>query len=255
MLVRRLFVLAAVAVAAALQTAAAAPPYPACTLDYAQPGDQAGATESTPTAAWENATPANRSTPAVALKRERFRAGKKNGIGISDVLYWSLRKATGGMVQLERSIPVPPARIRLRGAKPAPPSGPYEAHIERAARDYRLSPGLIRSVIAVESSGDARAVSSKRAKGLMQLTDSTAEMLGVRNVFDPKENIRGGACYLRQLLDRFDGDLRVALAAYNAGPGAVERHGGIPPFEETRAYVARVLEAYANQSGGKHALR
>jgi Rod binding domain-containing protein len=111
--------------------------------------------------------------------------------------------------------------------------------IDKAAQETGLDSALIRSVIQTESNGDPNAVSPTGAKGLMQLVDSTAQELCVRDPFDPDENIRAGSRYLKQMLDRF-GDLKLALAAYNAGPGNVEKHGGMPPFEETRHYVERV---------------
>jgi soluble lytic murein transglycosylase-like protein len=111
-------------------------------------------------------------------------------------------------------------------------------------KESKLDPALLYAVITQESGGNPGEVSSKGAKGLMQLMDGTARELGVGNSFDPRQNILGGARYLRQMLDRFGGDLRLALAAYNAGPGAVERHGAVPPFAETQQYVNRVLEHY-----------
>ncbi len=128
----------------------------------------------------------------------------------------------------------------------------YENIIQDTAKRYNLSPQLIKSVIAVESGGNHRAVSSAGAKGLMQLIDSTANYVGVCNVFDPVENIEGGAKYLREMLDRFDGNLELALAAYNAGPGNVIKYNGIPPFRETKNYIAKVkryLFLFNNNSG------
>jgi soluble lytic murein transglycosylase-like protein len=117
----------------------------------------------------------------------------------------------------------------------------YGHHIKRAAEANSLDPALLVSVIKAESNGDAGAVSRAGAKGLMQLIDSTATEQGVKRVFDPSENIAGGARYLRELLDRF-GDTKLALAAYNAGPGNVAKYGGVPPFKETESYVNKVLD-------------
>lgn len=117
----------------------------------------------------------------------------------------------------------------------------YGPAIQAAASDSGVSENLIRAVIIQESGGDARAVSAKGAKGLMQLMDATAEELGVRNPFNPVENIRAGAKYLAGLLREFKGDLELALASYNAGMGTVKRYGGIPPYSETRAYVKEVM--------------
>jgi len=100
---------------------------------------------------------------------------------------------------------------------------------------------LIYAVIRQESGYDPYAVSHKGAKGLMQLMPATAKRFGVKDVFDPAENVQGGVKYLRQLLDRYDGDRRLALAAYNAGEGAVDRFGGVPPYRETQDYVDRIV--------------
>lgn len=119
-----------------------------------------------------------------------------------------------------------------------------EALIDEASKVQRLSPALIKAVIRAESNFNPRAVSSAGAQGLMQLMPATAEDLRLGNPFDPEENIQGGTRYLRYLLDRFDQDLSLAIAAYHAGPGTVSRHGGVPPIEKTKHYLKKVLRFY-----------
>jgi hypothetical protein len=109
---------------------------------------------------------------------------------------------------------------------------------------YRLDPDLVNSVIKAESGFNVRAVSPKGAQGLMQLMPGTASQLGVPNTFDPQANVEGGTRYLRELLERYNFDLVKALAAYNAGPQRVEQFGGVPPYYETRAYVARIVKDF-----------
>lgn len=116
----------------------------------------------------------------------------------------------------------------------------FDEIIARQAKANGLETALLRAVIQAESNFDPRAMSPQGAMGLMQLMPATAAALGVSDPFDPEQNIAGGARYLRQQLDRF-GDLSLALAAYNAGPGNVARYHGLPPFPETQAYVSRVL--------------
>jgi soluble lytic murein transglycosylase-like protein len=122
------------------------------------------------------------------------------------------------------------------------------AKIEEMLREvsarYHVDPALIRAVIETESNWNSSAVSRKGALGLMQLVPETAQQLGVENAFDPKQNLDGGVRYLRLLLERYNGDLDKALAAYNAGPGAVDRAGGVPRYSETRAYVQKVTASY-----------
>ena len=125
---------------------------------------------------------------------------------------------------------------------PAPPRTPYEDLIIEAAKIYSLDPRLIRSVVQVESAFNPRAVSPGGAKGLMQLRPSLARELGVHNPFDPRQSIMGGACLLRRLIDMHQGDIRLALASYNAGPRSVARYGGVPPFQETRDYIKRIID-------------
>ena len=121
---------------------------------------------------------------------------------------------------------------------------PYHQDIMQASGKYQMDPALVYAVISQESAGNPTVVSKSGAKGLMQLMDGTASELGVQNSFDPKQNIEGGTKYLRQQIDRFGGDLKLALAAYNAGPGAVSRYGGIPPYKETTEYVDKVMAYY-----------
>ncbi|MBI4611849.1 MAG: transglycosylase SLT domain-containing protein [Candidatus Rokubacteria bacterium] len=123
----------------------------------------------------------------------------------------------------------------------------YGAAIRQAAERYGVEPGLVEALIGVESAFDPWAVSRKGARGLMQLMPETAVALGVRNSFNPLQNIEGGVRYLRYLLDRYGGNLPLALAAYNAGPRVVEGYRGIPPYPETWLYVRRVIELYRNR--------
>ncbi len=118
---------------------------------------------------------------------------------------------------------------------------PFENHIREAAKAHKVESALIQAVIAAESGGNPNAESPKNAKGLMQLIDSTAAEMGVKNPFNPQDNIQGGTKYLAKLLDKFNGNYRLALAAYNAGPTAVEKYNDIPPYDETRNYVDKVL--------------
>jgi soluble lytic murein transglycosylase-like protein len=124
-------------------------------------------------------------------------------------------------------------------------AGRYDSIIEKAAIAASVEPNLLRAVIVVESGFNSRAVSKRGAMGLMQLMPATATRFGVSNPYDPLQNVHAGARYLKFLIDRFGQDVRLALAAYNAGEDAVDRNGGqIPPFSETMAYVPRVLKIY-----------
>lgn len=129
----------------------------------------------------------------------------------------------------------------------APIIGEYDHIISTKSYKYNIEPAIIKAVITAESNWDPKAISHKGAIGLMQLMPTTAEDMLVSNPFDPEENIEGGTRYLRHLLDRFNGDLDLALAAYNAGPGRVERSGGIPKIPETVQYVKKVNKLYSGK--------
>jgi soluble lytic murein transglycosylase-like protein len=137
-----------------------------------------------------------------------------------------------------------PATAPSRAAAPAPPVVDLNQVVNSASAAYHLDPDLVNSVIHAESGFNARAISPKGAQGLMQLMPSTANELGVNNAFNPQQNVGGGSRYLRELLERYNFDLVKALAAYNAGPERVDQYHGVPPFRETRAYVARIIKDY-----------
>ncbi len=153
------------------------------------------------------------------------------------------------------SLPVPVPALPETSASTlapseAPKSGsakaavPLNQVVNIASATYHLDPDLVNSVIHAESGFNAHAVSPKGARGLMQLMPGTASKLGVDDAFDPQSNVTGGSRYLRELLERYNFDLVKALAAYNAGPKRVEQYRGVPPFRETRAYVARIVHEY-----------
>ncbi|MCW5636233.1 MAG: transglycosylase SLT domain-containing protein [Rubrivivax sp.] len=152
--------------------------------------------------------------------------------------------------------PAPPALAPVAAVPGAAPAGgvpqiprpllerapiAISSYVQLVAPEYRLEPALVLAVMAAESNFDPMAVSPKNAQGLMQLIPETGRRFGVRSLLDPAQNIRGGMAYLRWLLAYFEGDLTLALAAYNAGEGAVERYLGVPPFAETRNYVLKIL--------------
>lgn len=186
-------------------------------------------------------------------------------------VYFTDKPMSGSQIKLEwmRSIRATPdylttplrtlARLR-EPSKDAPnPSksqnkkrGEYDSLIRETASRYRLHPELLHAVVQTESAYKADAVSSAGAAGLMQLMPDTARRYGVRDIWDPRENVIGGASYLRDLLDMFDNDLRLALAAYNAGENAVLRYGNqIPPYAETQDYVRKVIGSLRVRLGPK----
>lgn len=126
----------------------------------------------------------------------------------------------------------------------------YEGIIVQASQRFKVDPSLVKALIKAESDFDNRAVSNKGAQGLMQLMPETANAMEVANPFSPEENIFGGTRYLSLLLERFESDEILALAAYNAGPEVVESYGGVPPFPETESFVAKVLDYYERYKSG-----
>jgi len=189
------------------------------------------------------------------------RAAKQDHARATEVLLMMGRPAGGhaGCVLSDgRDLyPAPRSRRRLAGCRggkgcPAVRIGPHPAKgkvarmVRKLAPTYRLDPNLVLAVVEAESNFNPHALSPKNAQGLMQLIPSTAERFGVDDVWDPEQNLRGGMAYLRWLMKSFGGDVRLVLAAYNAGEGAVERYGGIPPYAETEGYVTRILRRLGN---------
>jgi soluble lytic murein transglycosylase-like protein len=162
------------------------------------------------------------------------------GTGTADI--YAIRNPDGTVSFTD--VPTGPGYSLIIRTDP-PPQPAWREVVHRESERFGLDPQLIRAVIRVESNEDPKAISSKGAQGLMQLMPDTARELGVRDAFRPHENVRGGITYLASLIERFRGRLDLALAAYNAGPGAVERHGGIPPYPETQEFVRKVLDIYS----------
>jgi soluble lytic murein transglycosylase-like protein len=138
----------------------------------------------------------------------------------------------------------PPAPVMVRTRPLSPEQAQVAALVNRLAPNYGLQPALVLAVIDAESGFNSQARSAKNAQGLMQLIPATAERFGVRDPYDPVQNLQGGMAYLRWLLAYFQGDVRLTLAGYNAGEGAVVRYGGVPPYAETQAYVDKITRNY-----------
>jgi soluble lytic murein transglycosylase-like protein len=159
------------------------------------------------------------------------------------VLHFTNAPTHGGYRRVMRDGAPPRASVSVLGD--------YDEAIRSASDRHSIDADLVRAVIKAESDFNSNARSRKGAMGLMQLMPDTARLHNVLNAFDPVDNIEGGVRHLRMLLERYQGDLTLSLAAYNAGSGAVEKHGGIPPFAETREYVRRVLRFYEAFRGGR----
>lgn len=165
------------------------------------------------------------------------------------VIHFTNKPSTPRYADMQRVSYIPDSSHRTRSVNPAR----FSPLIEQAAREHQIDKGLLHAVITVESGYDPQAVSHRGAVGLMQLMPQTARRYGVKNLYDPAQNIQGGARYLRDLMGKFDNDLILTLAAYNAGEAAVTRHGNrIPPYRETWSYVPKVLDIYRrHQPAGK----
>jgi soluble lytic murein transglycosylase-like protein len=155
----------------------------------------------------------------------------------------------GGLIEVPADAILSVEREDVFPAKPPdpPPTGPFGSLIRAAAEKHGVDEKLIEHVIAVESNFNPRATSRKQALGLMQLLPRTAARFSVANAFDPAQNIEAGTRYLKELLDRYSGNLPLALAAYNAGPEMVERYRGVPPFPETQKYVRQITARLAQE--------
>jgi hypothetical protein len=171
-------------------------------------------------------------------------------------LHFTSREQVGDMMRLtipggrvdvpaDQIVSIEPEDVFVANPAPPAPTGPFGDLIRAAAAKHGVDEYLITCVIAEESNFNPRAISPKLAAGLMQLLPSTASRFAVRDVFDPAENIDAGTRYLKELLDHYRGDMKLALAAYNAGPEMVTKYGGIPPYNETRNYVKHITARYA----------
>lgn len=186
-------------------------------------------------------------TPSARAEYVVLRSGQRLAVTgyqlVGDTYKLTLR---GGSAELPASevIAIEPEEVFQSEKKPAIEGIPFSDFIASAAKNHSVDADLIVSVITAESKFNPKAVSRKNARGLMQLLPETATRLGVTNIFDPQQNIEGGTRYLRELLDRYHGDLALTLAAYNAGPQRVEQYKTIPPYRETISYVRRVQKTY-----------
>lgn len=169
------------------------------------------------------ATPTSSAGRFQQLVEEALERAKSQGFQTPPSDFGSLQSVTGAYV-------LPPERV--------------DALVAQNAQQWSVDPALVKAIIANESGFNANATSPAGAQGLMQLMPGTAAGLGVKDSYDPAQNVYGGTRYIKGLLDRFKGDVKLAVAAYNAGPGAVDKYGGVPPYRETQNYVSAVLDSY-----------
>jgi len=172
-------------------------------------------------------------------------------LGVSEDNYIEVEpKDIAGVEQVDdltptaEAVAVPSATLPVQGRSAKLNQADLGEMLAKAGQEHNLDVDLLASIVKAESGGNTRAVSRAGARGLMQLMPKTASGLGVEDSFRPEQNVRGGSTYLDELLKRYDNKLALALAAYNAGPGAVDKHHGIPPYHETQAYVARVIHEF-----------
>ena len=177
-----------------------------------------------------------------------LRSGARVNVSSYEVRGEKLRaQVAGGWAEFAVAdvVAIEPEEIFVAAPKMPLAQAPFGELIRKAAAKYEVDPDLVFSVVAAESNFNPKALSRRNAHGLMQLLPETAKRLGVKDIYDPAQNIDGGTRYLRDLLKLYDGDLALTLAAYNAGPAAVQRYGRIPPYNETIKYVRAIRKTYA----------
>lgn len=194
-------------------------------------------------------------TLATSARAEYFvlRSGQRLHVTGYQLLDGKYRlQVQGGFVEMQAAevAAIEPEEVFVSDPPTAVPKSPFRDLIESAASRYSVDSELISSIIAAESNFDPKAISRRNARGLMQLLPETAARLGVRNIFDPAENIDAGTHYLSDLLLLYKNDLALTLAAYNAGPLRVTKYGRVPPYAETQLYVRKVRTAYAKRKAG-----
>jgi soluble lytic murein transglycosylase-like protein len=193
-------------------------------------------------------------TPSLRAEYVALRNGQRLHVTGYQLLGEKYRlQIAGGIVEVpaEEVIAIEPEDLFAPVPRPVAETAPFREMVKAAAARYSVDADLIASVIAAESNFDPRAVSKRNARGLMQLLPETAARFGVQNIFDPQENIDAGTHYLCDLLARYNNDLVLALAAYNAGPERVLQFGRVPPYPETASYIRRVKRAYAKSKAGQ----